>query len=130
MLRKAAIAGVFLTSFSLAHASDWHPIAGNNDGTIEIDLGTVSRNGPLVKVWLRQIFSNGKADTAYPRPIGSKQTHWYLDCKRRAIAQGEIFVRDMQQDIMFQSRGTPNDFQDVVPDSTGEAVLETICAAH
>jgi hypothetical protein len=103
------------------------PIAANNDGAIQMDAASVSRTGALVKLWLRQVFPNGLNKSYYPVPVGSIQTRWVVDCQRHAIAQGDLYVRDMQGATVYQNGGIPDKYEDIVPDSTGERIAKLVC---
>ncbi|TCG08391.1 hypothetical protein BZM27_12730 [Paraburkholderia steynii] len=109
-----------------AQASDWEPLIGNSNGEILIDVASITREGPRVKIWLKQVYPNGLADNNFGT-VGSRQARWIIDCSKKAIAQGDIYVRDMKDGIVFQTHGMPNDFSDIVPDTTGEAVEKMLC---
>ncbi|GJH04502.1 surface-adhesin E family protein [Paraburkholderia terrae] len=127
MFRKIGLAAALLGSLAIAHASNWQLIATPNSGDIEIDLSSVSRSGSLVKIWLRRVYPNGFNDGSFAKPVSIRQVRWIIDCQRRSVAQGEIVLYDMQHEILFQTRGAPNDFEDVTPDSTGEAIADRLC---
>jgi hypothetical protein len=120
-----------LLAFSLffgttaAFASTWFGTAAGNDDTYYFfDADSVEKNREITTVWIKTVQihraeDDGSWATAY---------RWRMNCSKKTIQTltASIYDKDAKFIKSFPNAGRESE---VVPDSTGEAMLKLACTA-
>jgi hypothetical protein len=138
MKRILACLALFVLSARLC-AADWayvapelakSPSGANVKGVMEIDTKSVAPVGNAVKAWYRLTY---KADVVNPvnaaKPIRKQIFLYYLQCDQHRRALIQVMYQDASAATVYSvayPEATPK-FEDVIPDTTGEAWLEAAC---
>ena len=123
----------------LAGAAEWtyvapalgtSPAGASVKGSTEIDVNSVTQLGPVVKAWFRLSF---KKDVANPvdaaKPVRRMKFLYDHHCDEHRRALVQLIYEDAAGKTLY-SASFPEaaaKYQDVVPDTTGEAWLEATC---
>ena len=139
MNKTLASAALFILSAQVCGAADWayvapalgkSPSGANVKGTMEIDANSVAPVNNAVKAWFRLTY---KADIVNPvnaaKPVRREMFLYYQQCEvhRRALMQ--VMYQDAAGATIYSvsyAEAAPK-FEDVIPDTTGEAWLEAAC---
>ncbi len=103
---------------------------GKVKGTMEIDVGSVVPEDTVVKAWFRLSY---KTDVVNPvnaaKPIRKQKLLYYHLCDEHKRALIQIMYDDAAGATVYSSSfaANPPKFEDVVPDTTGEAWLKAAC---
>ena len=134
----ACLALLALTS-RLAVAAEWTYVApalgtsaaGTNvKGTTEIDVNSVTQLGPVVKAWFRLSF---KKDVTNPvdaaKPVRRMKFLYDHRCDEHQRALVQVVYEDAAGATVYSSAypETAAKFENVIPDTTGEAWLAAAC---
>jgi hypothetical protein len=131
--------GMLLVVTQAALAAEWGyvapvigktPAGANIKGTVEIDTTSVVRSGELVKAWFRQSY---RKDVVNPVAAGKTlrriKLQYGFECDQHKRALLRILYEDAAGDTVyaasFPEAGAK--FEDVIPDTTGEAWLHEAC---
>ena len=134
----ASIVLVALTS-QLSHAADWtyvapalgkSPTGAKVKGIMEIDASSVAPVDKAIKAWFKLTY---KADVVNPvnaaQPIRKMKFLYYHLCDEHRRALIQVMYDDASGATIYSSsyaEAAPK-FEDVIPDTTGEAWLEAAC---
>jgi hypothetical protein len=106
------------------------PAGANVKGTMEIDVGSVAPVDKAVKAWFKLTY---KADVVNPvnaaKPIRKLKFLYYHLCEENKRALIQVIYDDASGATVYSSpfANTPPKFEDVIPDTTGEAWLKAAC---
>jgi hypothetical protein len=106
------------------------PAGANIKGSVEIDTTSVVRSGTLVKAWFRQSY---KKDVVSPvaatKTLRRIKLQYGFECDQRKRALLQVIYEDAAGETVY-SASYPEagaKFEDVIPDTTGEAWLHEAC---
>ena len=106
------------------------PTGASVKGTMEIDASSVAQVGKLVKAWFKLTY---KKDVVNPvsaaKPIRKVKFLYYHLCDERRRALVQIMYDNAAGATVYSTSypDTAAKFEDVIPDTTGEAWLEAAC---
>lgn len=106
------------------------PAGASIKGTVEIDTTSVVRSGTLVKAWFRQ---NYKKDIVNPVAAGKSvrriKLQYSHECEQHKRALLRIIYEDAAGETEYSASYPEAEakFEDVIPDTTGEAWLQAAC---
>jgi hypothetical protein len=106
------------------------PGGANVKGTMEIDAGSVAPAGKAIKAWFKLTY---KADVVNPvnaaKPIRKVKFLYYHLCDEHKRALIQIIYDDASGATVYSSvyENTTPKYEDVIPDTTGEAWLHAAC---
>jgi hypothetical protein len=124
-MRNLLIALVIsFSSITSAFASNWHySTAGNDETYFYFDADTIEKNkDKTILLWIKTV------QTEKPESDNSWATaaRWKIHCAKRTIQSLMMSMYDEGGKFM-KSISTPGPEQNVIPDSTGEAILKIAC---
>jgi uncharacterized membrane protein YfbV (UPF0208 family) len=139
MIRVLVSVALFALTAQLGVAAEWayvapalgkSPTGASVKGTMEIEVGSVAPVDKAVKAWFKLTY---KADVVNPvdaaKPIRKVKFLYYhlCDVHKRALIQ--VMYDDASGATVYSSSfaDTAPKFEDVIPDTTGEAWLEAAC---
>lgn len=105
-------------------------IAVDKDSAIFVDLANVQNRSTSEKQgWFTQVYRSTGRDEVTKRPYKFSMARWIYDCasKRSAPVQGATFQEDGTPVDTGQVEDTQPALQNVVPGTTGEALLDFMC---
>jgi hypothetical protein len=123
----------------VSDAADWayvapaigkSPSGANVKGTMEIDTGSVAPVDKAIKAWFRLTY---KTDVVNPvnaaKPIRKMKFLYYHLCDEHKRALIQVLYDDAAGTTIYSSSypATAPKFEDVIPDTTGEAWLHAAC---
>ena len=139
MIRVSASFVLLALTSQLSQAADWtyvapalgkSPTGASVKGVMEIDASSVAPVDKAVKAWFKLTY---KADVVNPvnaaQPIRKMKFLYYHLCDERRRALIQVMYDDASGATIYSSsyaNATPK-FEDVIPDTTGEAWLEAAC---
>ena len=106
------------------------PAGANIKGTVEIDTTSVVRSGELVKAWFRQSY---KKDVINPVAAGKTlrriKLQYGFECDQHKRALLRVIYEDAAGETVYSTSYPEAEakFEDVIPDTTGEAWLHEAC---
>ena len=106
------------------------PSGANVKGTMEIDATSVAQVDKVVKAWFKLTY---KVDVVNPvlagKPIRKVKFLYYHLCDERKRALVQVLYDDASGATIYSSSyaSAAPKFEDVIPDTTGEAWLEAAC---
>jgi hypothetical protein len=133
MLKSVSISVFLITPailFSLAisaEASQW-VIAAKGRSTVNyVDIDSIKGTGDIRNFWKKSIYNEDQ--TTSQRPYKSTVTKSWVNCKTRQIGSSRIVSYDEKGSPILSSPETaePEEWDSVLPDSVGEAILEVVC---
>lgn len=123
----------------LCSAADWayvapavgkSPAGANVKGTMEIDTTSVAPVNNAIKAWYRLTY---KSDVVNPvnsaKPIRKQLFLYYQLCEQHRRALMQVMYTDASGATIYSVSypETAPKYEDVIPDTTGEAWLEAAC---
>lgn len=114
-------------------AATWVPVAGNASMAAEVDRDSMRRAGPKVKVWVRWLYQESTdVKDAYPKLTfqSLKSLAIYNCVDKTNINLQEVFYADRDGGEVVKTNVVPETtagYDEVVPDSMGEAILRFAC---
>jgi hypothetical protein len=107
-----------------ALASDWQTVSTNSEAVLQIDRSSVTsdyENSGTV-VWIKYKYNR-------IQPNGSSYTieHWEVQCSSHAIRITSTNAFHANGLLIKSSGHIDSDFEDVIPDSTGQTVEDAVC---
>jgi uncharacterized membrane protein YfbV (UPF0208 family) len=139
MIRVLVSVALFALTTQLSAAAEWtyvapalgkSPSGASVKGTMEIDVGSVAPIDKAVKAWFKLTY---KADVVNPvnaaKPIRKVKFLYYHLCEEHKRALIQLMYDDASGATVYSSSftTTPPKFENVIPDTTGEAWLEAAC---
>jgi len=106
------------------------PTGASIKGTVEIDTTSVVRAGNLVKAWFRQSY---KKDVVNPVAAGQAlrriKLQYGFECEQHKRALLQVIYEDGAGETVYSAHYAEDQakFEDVIPDTTGEAWLHEAC---
>jgi hypothetical protein len=127
MIRKMAICATLLCMARAASGSDWEVVHADPTEAISVDTDSIVRTGPRAKVWVREVFAIPQQVPNTPRPAKTVKSVWTFDCTQKTVTAGDAVVLDEAGVYLTGLPAGPDHFNDVSPDSTGEAIMQHVC---
>jgi hypothetical protein len=139
MVKVLVSLAVFVLTTQLGAAAEWAyvaPVLGKSPagatvkGTTEIDVSSVVPVDKSIKAWFRLTY---KANIVNPvdgsKPIRRVKFLYYHLCEEHKRALIQVMYDDAAGATVYSASfaGTPPKFEDVIPDTTGEAWLKEAC---
>ena len=106
------------------------PSGARVKGTMEIEVGSVAPVGKAVKAWFKLSY---KTDVVNPvnaaKPVRKVKFLYYHLCEEHKRALIQIIYDDASGATVYSSvyESTTPKYEDVIPDTTGEAWFEAAC---
>jgi len=139
MVRMLVGLALFALTTQRSAAAEWtyvapalgkSPAGASVKGTMEIDVGSVAPVDKAVKAWFKLTY---KADVVNPvnaaQPIRKVKFLYYHLCQEHKRALIQIIYDDAADATVYSSSfatASPK-FEEVLPDTTGEAWLKAAC---
>ena len=133
---------LLLVASSTAWAAEWVAFTNseNAKSQIFVDMSSVASTDETLysgrdmrKAWIKIEFKTDQASEKHGKPLNFRSTLslFYFDCSERKVAIGQAFVYDAKKNQVDNESVDPVllDFQNVPPESSGEAMLDTVCKA-
>jgi hypothetical protein len=139
MIRVLVNLAVFALTTRLGVAAEWtyvapalgkSPAGKSVKGTMDIDAGSVVPVDKAVKAWFKLSY---KSDVVNPvnaaKPIRKVKFLYYHLCEEHKRALIQVIYDDASGATVYSSSfaSNPPKFEDVIPDTTGEAWLKAAC---
>jgi len=125
MFTKGVVCAALLASSFNAIAADWRQVPGTKPLTILIDQSSLSRSGDHVKYRARISWADAPPEIA--AKVDYQMVHADINCAERSNATISVTQYNKRHDSLGVKPGEPNKFVEIIPDSTGERVLEAVC---
>ena len=138
-MKRPYALGILLALAQVASAAEWGyvaPVIGKTPagahikGTVEIDTTSVVRSGTLVKAWFRQSYKKDIVNPVAPaKTLRRVKLQYGFECDQHKRALLRILYEDAAGETVY-SASFPEagaKFEDVIPDTTGEAWLHEAC---
>lgn len=139
MKSKFVVLGVII-AVALApawcYSSDWIIFIKDDKFVAYVDVQSISQAGSHVKAWFMWDYMETQKNTFYPfQDYKSSKTLNYFNCSARTSAgiQSVLYAGQVgTSNAVGQYQYDPSKivFQDVVPDTQGEIMLDYVCAAY
>ncbi len=139
-MKKMCILSVVLTVFARAGvAAEWGyvapvigkaPAGASIKGTVEIDTTSVVRSGTLVKAWFRQSYKKDIVNPVAPaKTLRRIKLQYSFECDQHKRALLRVLYEDAAGETLYSTSFPEVEakFEDVIPDTTGEAWLQSAC---
>ena len=126
----AAVPGAAAEWTYVSPALGKSPAGAKVKGTMEIDVGSVVPVDKAVKAWFKLSY---KTDVVNPvnaaKPIRKLKFLYYHLCDEHKRALIQLMYEDASGATVYSSSfsSDPPKFEDVIPDTTGEAWLKAAC---
>ena len=126
----AAVPGAAAEWSYVSPALGKSPAGAKVKGTMEIDVGSVVPVDKAVKAWFKLSY---KTDVVNPvnaaKPIRKLKFLYYHLCDEHKRALIQLMYEDASGATVYSSSfsSDPPKFEDVIPDTTGEAWLKAAC---
>jgi hypothetical protein len=127
MIRKVAICASLFCMARAAFGSDWEVVHADATEAISVDTDSIVRTGPRAKVWVREVFAIPQQVPNTPRPAKTVKSVWTFDCTQKTVTSGDAVVLDEAGAYITGVPAGPEHFDDISPDSTGEAIMQQVC---
>ena len=114
-------------------AATWVPVAGNESMAAEVDRDSMRRTGPKVKVWVRWLYVEpAELKGVYPKLTfqSLKSLAIYNCADKTNINLQEVFYAERDGGQVVKTNVVPETatgYDEVIPDSMGEAILRFVC---
>jgi hypothetical protein len=121
----------FASSVFAASASNWTLVSKPVDEErFFVDRQSLALDGKWRKAWV--LFNHAEGIPKEAPVIKSMKAQWWFDCANRAIQEVQVISYDEELGAGTPAttknlRFSPDRFEDVVPDSVGEALLDFVC---
>lgn len=139
MHKVLATLAVFALSTHAGVAAQWayvapalgkSPAGADVKGTMEIDVSSVAPVDKAIQAWFKLTY---KADVANPvnaaKPLRKMKFLYYHLCEQHKRALIQVIYEDAAGTTVYATplADSSPKFEDVIPDTTGEAWLEAAC---
>lgn len=125
LISAAMLAAALLDGTALA--AEWLPVKIEGNTVREIDLGSVAKNGNVVKFVARHTFANPDEYTVSRNKVKYILIHNRADCASRSLAQLATEAYDDKMLLLSKQQILlPQDLP-VTRDSIDAAMLDSIC---
>jgi hypothetical protein len=128
MIRNWAIGVVLLGSWVAASATaQWTNIMQTHRSVVQMDAGSIKRQGSIVKAWTREVYSVPYSPAAGLTPMKARTMEFIVNCSTRQFAEGPFSAYNAYGDVLYDTPGMPSTFVDAIPDTIGEKVITVAC---
>ena len=132
------VATLLLLSSIASHAQSWRwvEVAGNDETVAFVDVQSLRRTGPKVKVWIKWINSTAvETDTVYPKKTYKSEKNLVIyNCEDRtsiglqAIRYANVDVSgEVVETITAQE--SKGGYRELAPETIGESIMNYVCKA-
>ena len=127
---RTMLGGLLLFVTLTASATDWVEIGADTEAKYYVDVSSIEVDGDTVRVQKKGILTQPFTENLGGKPLVFKETLGVLelDCGRRINRIIQIDMLGMQGEVVWSSGRMPKrDWEDVRPNTHGEATLEFVC---
>lgn len=129
---KIIIIAALLASGSCAHASDWVQVSNTDTLQVYLDRQSVAKSGKLRKAWISYTYKESPSPTVSGKNYKSTKSLELFSCAERTNAtyQTVFYADDFGLGSVvniWQIQPKIAVFSEVVPDSVGETMINTVC---
>ena len=129
MLKRWLIVGALACATGNAFAEHWVNVDTNPNAPISVDLDTIVTNGVYRKVWVRNDYPNGMPNVRGGEDIGRIMTRYTVRCSDHEFSSGQMIVYDRNLNIRDSVEGAADKFNEPVPGSFAEKMINAHCAS-
>lgn len=131
-MNKTLILSLLLSITSISHASRWHELQQDDVKIVELDLDSLQNVGtqsaPIAKAWLKLTPFQG--DKKLQLSAGEyTQSLQLFDCTRKRIRYLQFVFYTPNGRVKRSLKSADSSYDDVIPESTGDETLITVCKA-
>ncbi|WP_250477626.1 surface-adhesin E family protein [Caballeronia sp. INML1] len=112
-----------------AFAENWVTVDPTPNRTISVDLDTIASDGVYRKVWVRSDWPNGVPNVRGGERVGRTVIRYTLRCSDHEFSSGQMAVYDHSFRLIDTVEGAPNKFEEPVPGSFAEKMINAHCAS-
>ena len=122
---------VFVTRTAVA--SDWQLVSNGKESKVYVDTESLGHHGRYVKAWFLWDYASQQKDQIFPdQRFLSQKILWYISCSEKTAAQIQLlsYTGKAGDGDVVTRRITPiglAQFEDVVPDSVGQILVNYVC---
>ena len=127
---RMMLGGLLVFVTLTASAADWVEIGADTEAKYYVDVSSIEVEGDTVRVQKKGILTQPLTENLGGKPRVFKETLGVLelDCGRRINRVIQIDMLGMQGEVVWSSGRMPKrDWEDVRPNTHGEATLEFVC---
>ena len=127
---RIVLGGLLVFVTLTASAADWVEIGADTEAKYYVDVSSIEVEGDTVRVQKKGILTQPFTENLGGKPRVFKETLGVLelDCGRRINRVIQIDMLGMQGEVVWSSGRMPKrDWEDVRPNTHGEATLEFVC---
>ena len=127
---RMMLGGLLVFVTLTASAADWVEIGADTEAKYYVDVSSIEVDGDTVRVQKKGILTQPFTENLGGKPLVFKETLGVLelDCGRRINRIVQIDMLGMQGEVVWSSGRMPKrDWEDVRPNTHGEATLEFVC---
>jgi surface-adhesin protein E len=127
---RIMLGGLLVFVTLTASAADWVEIGADTEAKYYVDVSSIEVDGDTVRVQKKGILTQPFTENLGGKPLVFKETLGVLelDCGRRINRIVQIDMLGMQGEVVWSSGRMPKrDWEDVRPNTHGEATLEFVC---
>ncbi len=129
-MRSAPTSLLLLASVwaGLASAAPWFSVTRNAESVVEIDSGSLTRKGQLVRAWSRQVYGEDQALPLGDPPFRAVRYLYAYECsKRTALLIRRTYVDEQGEPIKDQLLEGLEMAKDVIPGTLQERIYDHAC---
>jgi hypothetical protein len=128
MLGKTALVLALAGASTAALAATWVDVVTTNNSVLAVDKDSIVVGSyPLVKYWARQMFNQTYVSSPGATPEKWRVSEFLVNCSTWQVAYGPFNAYTAKGELIFTGPGTPDSFQDITPDTTGDVMSKAVC---
>jgi hypothetical protein len=132
-MKYMIVSSLLMLSLGCAQAADWITVDGGDKSWTSVDMSSIINLSPAIKrAWVKHTYVDAQMTDDYPKQeyrVVVVLSHY--DCHQRTVAQVRwIRYQDHAQQKYVDGRSNDKNrltFQEVVPETIDEAVLDYVC---
>jgi hypothetical protein len=129
-MKKYFTTAALLATVWPAHAALWQPVTSDQELTVSVDLTSVSKAGKYIKAWTNWQYASQQVSSGPPTfYYASSKFLMYFSCPTRTFSVTQLHYYSESGTVVksFNYKLSDDGFNEVIPDSHGEAILTYLC---